>query len=564
MGEHALKSHAKGLNHKREVDCHQKVEEGKIPVMVDYFTTFRKSTSSHASTKPSSLANSPKTSSSKKPLLATGESVLTAEVLHCLNLVEKHHSFNSSNSSSDLYKKMFPDSAIASGFSCSERKAAYMSTFGISPYLAELQRKAVLSEKDYVLLFDETLNGPLQSKQLDVHVRYWNGSSITTRYHMSYFLGHSRADDLLDKLRESSRFFNRDGSPMMPFIAEDLFTTIKSLLRRILQAETLSKLKSPRDLIALDLKSKDIFLTYSKIEIGIASSKVLQKIKATDLQIMTLKNECRQFISSLVAKLLDKSPVMIHLVQKLSCLNPSLMASSPQLAASRFKDLLIILGDSGRISLNECDQIYNKFIKCLEALEENNLKPKFELFHPATERLDDFLYNNFKPLDTALWDVLRPLLLLSHGLATVERGFSYNKEVMIENVHEETLIAQRRICDFLKVNGGVLDVAITKPLLTAAASGCQNYNQYLEKQKTKKAEMAKSLKRKRHDDELSDLKAKRKKLMEEEKCLRSSVDKYADEAEAKQNFKLLSKSNDMCHEAKVKSAELVVLERTIQ
>ncbi|KAI8788772.1 hypothetical protein BgiMline_008248 [Biomphalaria glabrata] len=160
MGEHALKSHAKGLNHKREVD---RIKEGKIPVMVDYFTTFsfRKSTSSHASTEPSSLANSPTTSSSKKTLLATGDSVLTAEVLHCLNLVEKHHSFNSSNSSSDLYKKMFPDSAIASGFSCSERKAAYMSTFGISPYLAELQQKAVLSEKDYVLLFDETLNGPL-------------------------------------------------------------------------------------------------------------------------------------------------------------------------------------------------------------------------------------------------------------------------------------------------------------------------------------------------------------------------------------------------------------------
>ncbi|KAK0049238.1 zinc finger protein [Biomphalaria pfeifferi] len=134
----------------------------------------RKSTSSHASTEPSSLANSPTTSSSKKPLLATGDSVLTAEVLHGLNLVEKHHSFNSSNSSSDLYKKMFPVSAIASGFSCSERKAAYKSTFGIFPYLAELQRKAVLSEKDYVLLFDETLNGQLQSKQLDVHVRYWN------------------------------------------------------------------------------------------------------------------------------------------------------------------------------------------------------------------------------------------------------------------------------------------------------------------------------------------------------------------------------------------------------
>ncbi|KAK6970300.1 solute carrier family 25 member 40-like X2 [Biomphalaria glabrata] len=545
-----------------------------------------KSTSSHASTEPSSLANSPTTSSSKKTLLATGDSVLTAEVLHCLNLVEKHHSFNSSNSSSDLYKKMFPDSAIASGFSCSERKAAYMSMFGISPYLAELQRKAVLSEKDYVLLFDETLIGPLQSKQLDIHraLQIWPAVNVylnkikgdkskepTCKSYKNLVdfaadaLLEAKAQIFLSIAQELQPFLTKyqTDSHMMPFIAEDLFTTIKSLLR-ILQAETLSKLKSPCDLIALDLKSKDIFLAYSKIEIGIASSKVLQKIKATDLQIMTLKNECRQFISSLVAKLLDKSPVMIRLVQKLSCLNPSLMASSSQLSASRFRDLLTILGDSGRISLNECDQIYNKFIKCLEALEENNVKPKFELFHPATERLDDFLYNNFKPLDAALWDVLRPLLLLSHGQGTVERGFSYNKEVMIENMHEETLVAQRRICDFLKVNGGVLDVAITKPLLTAAASGRQNYHQYLEKQKTKKAEMAKNLERKRHDDELSDLKAKRKKLMEEEKFLRSSADKYADKAEAKQNFKLLSKSNDMRHEAKVKSAELVVLERTIQ
>nr|KAI8745326.1 KAAdult enhancer factor 1 [Biomphalaria glabrata] len=451
MGEHALKSHAKGLNHKREVDCIQKVEEGKIPVMVDYFTTFRKSTSSHASTEPSSLANSPTTSSSKKPLLATGDSVLTAEVLHCLNLVEKQHSFNSSNSSSDLYKKMFPDSAIASGFSCSERKAAYMSTFGISPYLAELQRKAVLSEKDYVLLFDETLNGPLQSKQLDVHraLQIWPAVKVylnkikgdkskepTCKSYKNLVdfaadaLLEAKAQIFLSIAQELQPFLTKyqTDSPMMPFIAEDLFTTIKSLLRRILQAETLSKLKSPRDLIALDLKSKDIFLAYSKIEIGIASSKVLQKIKATDLQIMTLKNECRQFISSLVAKLLDKSPVMIRLVQKLSCLNPSLMASSPQLAASRFRDLLIILGDSGRISLNECDQIYNKFVQCLEALEDNNVKPKFELFHPATERLDDFLYNNFKPLDTALWDVLRPLLLLSHGQRLLKEDFHITKK----------------------------------------------------------------------------------------------------------------------------------------
>ncbi|KAK0052349.1 trafficking protein particle complex subunit 11 [Biomphalaria pfeifferi] len=87
---------------------------------------------------------------------------------------------------------MFPDSAIASGFSCS--------TFGISPYLAEVQRKAVLSEKDYVLLFDETLNGPLQSKQLDVHAELMQESSVKhlnvgscglNIVHNSFKAGHS-------------------------------------------------------------------------------------------------------------------------------------------------------------------------------------------------------------------------------------------------------------------------------------------------------------------------------------------------------------------------------------
>uniref|UniRef100_A0A2C9KZF2 Uncharacterized protein n=1 Tax=Biomphalaria glabrata TaxID=6526 RepID=A0A2C9KZF2_BIOGL len=128
------------------------------------------------------------------------------------------------------------------------------------------------------------------------------------------------------------------------------------------------------------------------------------------------------------------------------------------------------------------------------------MKQRFELFHPTTERLDDFLQNNLKPLDAALWDnnlkplnaalwdnnlkplnaalwdnnlkplnaalwnVLRPLLLLSHGQATVQRGFSCNKEVIIDNMHQQTLVAQRRICDFLKINGGVLKVAINKTI----------------------------------------------------------------------------------------------------
>ena len=41
-----------------------------------------------------------------------------------------------------------------------------------------------------------------------------------------------------------------------------------------------------------------------------------------------------------------------------------------------------------------------------------------------------------------LWKVVKLLLALSHGQTTVERGFSSNKEVMVENLAQHSLVAQ--------------------------------------------------------------------------------------------------------------------------
>ena len=38
-----------------------------------------------------------------------------------------------------------------------------------------------------------------------------------------------------------------------------------------------------------------------------------------------------------------------------------------------------------------------------------------------------------------VWRVVELLLLMSHGQATVERGFSINKEVVVENLSERSL-----------------------------------------------------------------------------------------------------------------------------
>ena len=86
---------------------------------------------------------------------------------------------------------------------CGERKCAYISSFGLAPYFLSRLTSKVKSEKAYVLLFDESLNRELHSKQLDIHIRFCDAGEIATRYYTSEFLGHGTAEALQDKLMDT-------------------------------------------------------------------------------------------------------------------------------------------------------------------------------------------------------------------------------------------------------------------------------------------------------------------------------------------------------------------------
>ncbi|KAA8592106.1 hypothetical protein FQN60_017561, partial [Etheostoma spectabile] len=66
--------------------------------------------------------------------------------------------------------------------------------------------------------------------------------------------------------------------------------------------------------------------------------------------------------------------------------------------------------------------------------------------------------------------------------ATVERGFSINKEVETCNLLGESLEALRLICDNVSSCGGVLKVPLTKDLLASVASARSQYRLYLEQE----------------------------------------------------------------------------------
>ena len=80
------------------------------------------------------------------------------------------------------------------------------------------------------------------------------------------------------------------------------------------------------------------------------------------------------------------------------------------------------------------------------------------------------------------------MLTLSHGQASVERGFSVNENLVVENLKESSPIAQRIIYDNMKskeLNPETTD--ITKHLVVGVRSAKQKYTAHLEEQrKTKK------------------------------------------------------------------------------
>ena len=134
---------------------------------------------------------------------------------------------------------MLPDSTVAS---CSEKKCAYLSTFGIRPYFQSLLLSKVKSANEYVLLFDESLNSNLQIKQLDIHIRFWEGSQVSSRFDTSEFLGHADADCLHEKLLDCCTAIGKPDLLQMSMDGPNVNWKTYELLSTSIEEETKKKM----------------------------------------------------------------------------------------------------------------------------------------------------------------------------------------------------------------------------------------------------------------------------------------------------------------------------------
>ena len=82
-----------------------------------------------------------------------------------------------------------------------------------------------------------------------------------------------------------------------------------------------------------------------------------------------------------------------------------------------------------------------------------DLLESFQGWSEKTDRLDHFFarvltLHNFPAGFEDLHRLVKSVLLLSHGNAYVESGFSVNKNLLIENLHEETTVNLRYLSLF--------------------------------------------------------------------------------------------------------------------
>ena len=110
---------------------------------------------------------------------------------------------------------------------------------------------------------------------------------------------------------------------------------------------------------------------------------------------------------------------------------------------------------------------------------------KFKSFYSGKERLDNFFFQVVTfTIAAKLKSILKLVLVLSHGQASIERGFNLNETILKVNMNEKSVIAGEIIIDHMQKNNlNPPSITITKKLIMSVKAARQRYQDALEEEK---------------------------------------------------------------------------------
>ena len=103
----------------------------------------------------------------------------------------------------ETFSAMFPDINFKD-FPLNRKKSMYVTNHGLAPYFQTLLTDTLGKSEIHIYSFDESLNDSTQTSEMDLYVRYWDDLDklVKVRYYGSSFLGHCKANDLLEHFNE--------------------------------------------------------------------------------------------------------------------------------------------------------------------------------------------------------------------------------------------------------------------------------------------------------------------------------------------------------------------------
>lgn len=301
--------------------------------------------------------------------------------------------------------------------------------------------------------------------------------------------------------------------PLAPFLYESLLLVIRDTMVRFVKPEALA---SVQNITKIDLQKKENLLVAKSVNLGFATKAALNSARGvSDKDVLEFHMDCRNAMQALCSKMIEKSPLAYKLTKGISFLDPKI-AMQPSIRDSRLSLTLSCLVENNWVSGVKADTIERQFKNVCSSPPFNTNLQEFSQNNCRLDELWMQMIKQTSPVPAELESFLKMLLILSHGNAALERGFSINKHILVENLLEESLIAQRLIFDAVTAAGGQQKVIISRSLIHSARNAHDRYSEALKKKvlalndedKTKKEKRKLAL-------QVEELKQKKKKIMEE-------------------------------------------------
>ena len=306
-----------------------------------------------------------------------------------------------------------------------------------------------------------------------------------------------------------------------------------------MKEEILVEASTALSITKIDIAKSSNQLEAEQVKLDTALKQSLSLIESRPEQKRAFKMECKQVIISLIQKLKERCPLKHSIVRNSSALSPNSMVEE------KFQGLVEQLCKLKWLTADEADDAKQQFDEFVNTECPKHWE-KFASFDKLSDAVNVFLSNFIHkiPKYKVFWKVCSVIFLLSHDQSTVERGFSINKEFLVENLQEKLSVSQRMVYDHInseKIN--IHEYKLSSHLPKSCKFSNGHYNAALEE--TKKQEKIGTVPRKRKLIN-KDIQVTKKKKEEETKCievLKTDADKLSIEAEERANLHLLTKAN---------------------